>query len=181
MLCVHCKKDYQFINKAASLHFASHWSKLLLCSFQTQINKPSLFSFSLTLIDCNLTPWSGISFALFKVQLFLTKPSFLSTLQPDVFFLYSSILTDELTQGPSNRWENNCHKVNFIACSMHLWAGGRCPLPRPWWMAAPSGQEWKWEGRGQQCEGRVPPLPPEIEIFSDTLRIGILTYMRGDV
>lgn len=59
---------------------------------------------------------------------------------------------------------------------MHLWAGGRCPLPESWWMVAPSGQEWKWEGRGQAHEPESTPLPPEIEIFSDTLKIGILIY-----
>lgn len=59
---------------------------------------------------------------------------------------------------------------------MHLWAGGRCPLPGSWWMVAPSGQEWKWEGRGQAHEPESTRLPPEIEIFSDTLKIGILIY-----
>ena len=82
--------------------------------------------------------------------------------------------------GPSNGWENNCHKVNFIACSMHLWAGGRCPLPGSWWMVGPLGQEWKWEGRGQARGARVLPLPPEIEIFLTCPEL-VFWYIREEM
>lgn len=79
---------------------------------------------------------------------------------------------------PSNGWENNCHKVNFIACSMHLWAGGRCPLPRPWWMAAPSGREWKWEGRVQARP--TPALHLKLK-FSLTCSKLVFGYIREEM
>lgn len=45
--------------------------------------------------------------------------------------------------GPSNLCENNCHKVNFIAGFMHLWAGRRCPVPSYWWMGLLRQLEWE--------------------------------------
>lgn len=48
-----------------------------------------------------------------------------------VFFTLKYSFTNRwAATGPSNLWENNCHKVNFIAGFMHLWAGRRCPVPR---------------------------------------------------
>lgn len=79
---------------------------------------------------------------------------------------------------PSNGWENNCHKVNFIACSVHLWAGGRCPLPGSWWMASPSGAGMKMRGERPEPGSWSPTWNWN---FSDTLKIGILIYKRGDV
>lgn len=67
---------------------------------------------------------------------------------------------------------------------MHLWEGGRCPLPGSWWMTTPSGQRWKWEGRGQAragglCGHSLAKL--KFFFFFDTLKIGILTYQRSHV
>lgn len=58
------------------------------------------------------------------------------------FFLYPFTNRWAAT-GPSNLCENNCHKVNFIAGFMHLWAGRRCPVPGYWWMGLLHWLEWE--------------------------------------
>lgn len=144
----------------------THWAASRCSLLFTGTNQPT------TVFPASLQLWL-IGFWLHNLALAL----FYSGTPPTPFYWVIIFCTPKLDffipscgnrwadTGPSNGWENNCHKVNFIACFMHLWAGGRCPLPKPWWMTGQPGLEWEWEGRGQTQAAGVSLLSPEIENF----------------
>lgn len=64
-------------------------------------------------------------------------------------------------------------------CICEQTGGVLCPGPDKWPHRVDRNENERGEARHRQPESLL--LPPEIEIFSDMLKIGILIYKRADV